>query len=111
MADTITTATVDPLAQLTAIKVLESARRAQQKSAVVVQKATAALKNANQAHRDAAGSVTSAFQQLAAAGLTPRMLRDLGISVPPLPPKTAAAAPPIGAAAADHNVHEGDQVR
>jgi len=78
MPDATTTTAVDPLAQLTAIKGLESARRAQQKSAAAVQKATAALKNANQAHMHAAGSVTSAFQQLAAA---------------------------------DHNVHEGKEVR
>jgi len=111
MVDTTTAAAVDPLAQLTAIKALESARRAQHKSAAAVQKAASALKNANQAHKATAGSVTAAFEQLAAAGLTPGTLRDLGISVPPLPTKTAAAAPPIGGAAAEHHVHEGEQAR
>jgi len=111
MVDTTTAATVDPLAQLTAIKALESARRAQHKSAAAVQKAASTLKNANQAHKATAGLVTAAFEQLAAAGLTPGMLRDLGISVPPLPTKTAAAAPPIGGAAAEHHSHEGEQAR
>jgi len=111
MANTTTAPAVDPLAQLTAIKALESARRAQHKSAAAVQKAASALKNANQAHKATAGSVTAAFQQLAAAGLTPGMLRDLGISVPVPPTKTAAAAPPIGAADADHRDHEGEQAR
>jgi len=110
MVDTTTAAAVDPLAQLTAIKALESARRAQHKSAAAVQKAASALKNANQAHKATAGSVTAAFEQLAAAGLTPGMLRDLGISVP-APPKTAAAAPPIGGGAAEHHSHEGEGVR
>jgi len=111
MVDTTTAAAVDPLAQLTAIKALESARRAQHKSAAAVQKAASALKNANQAHKATAGLVTAAFEQLAAAGLTPGMLRDLGISVPVPPTKTVTAAPPIGGAAAEHNVHEGEQAR
>lgn len=105
MADT-TAAAADPLAQLTAIKALEFARRAQLKTAAVLQRATAALKGANQAHKDAGDGVAAAFGQLAAAGLTAAMLRDLGIAVPAVPTKTLTAAPPIGVAAADHSDRE-----
>lgn len=100
MADTTTSATADPHAQLAAIRALESARRAQQKSAAAVQKATAALKGANRAQQDAGRSVAAAFAELTALGVSVGMLRELGITVPPVPTKTGAAASPIGVAAA-----------
>ena len=110
MVDT-TAAAADPLAQLTAIKALERARRAQLKTAATVQKTAAALKVAAQANKDAGDGVAAAFLQLAAAGLTPAMLRDLGIAVPAGPTRTSVMAPPIGRATADNSGLEGEAMQ